>query len=67
MDSKSARRGLVDKVSSSGYKFNSRKSVSPVKPSVPVKTGIKGKVKAQGAKSLSAPTSGYQKTKPRGK
>jgi hypothetical protein len=43
-------------------------SVSARKPSVPVKTGVKNKMKAQGAKSMSGPTSGYgRSTKPRGK
>ena len=38
------------------------KSVSATKPSMPVKTGAKNKMKAQGAKSMGAPTSGYGKT-----
>ncbi len=38
------------------------KSISATKPSMPVKTGVKNKVKAQGAKSMGAPTSGYGKT-----
>ena len=38
------------------------------KPSMPVKTGVKNKIKAQGAKAMSTPTSGYGKsTRPRGK
>jgi hypothetical protein len=61
MDSKSARRGLVDKVSSSSYKFNSRKSVSPVKPSMPVKTGVKNKLKTQG-KAATHSGKGYMRT-----
>lgn len=43
------------------------KSVSATKPSMPVKTGAKNKMKAQGAKAMSAPTSGYNRTKPKGK
>ena len=36
------------------------------KPSMPVKTGAKNKMKAQGAKAMGAPTSGYGKaTKPK--
>lgn len=31
-------------------------------PSMPVKTGAKNKMKAQGAKAMSSPTSGYGKT-----
>jgi hypothetical protein len=42
-------------------------SVSARKPSVATKTGAANKMKAQGAKALSGPTSGYQKTKPKGK
>ena len=39
---------------------------SPVKPSVASKANAKNKVKAQGAKSMSSPTSGYGKaTKPK--
>lgn len=44
------------------------KSVSPTKPSMPVKQGVKNKMKAQGAKAMGGPTSGYGKsTKPKGK
>jgi hypothetical protein len=49
------------------YPKDTPKSVSAKKPSMPVKTGAKNKMKAQGAKSRSGPTSGYNKTKPRGK
>jgi hypothetical protein len=48
------------KVTSSGYKTT--KSNSATKPSMPVKNGVKAKVKAQGAKAMGAPTSGYGKT-----
>ena len=52
------------KVTSSGAK--SAKTNSPVKPSVASKANAKNKVKAQGAKSMSSPTSGYGKsTKPK--
>jgi len=52
------------KVTSSGYKAANTNSAR--QPSVAVKTGVKNKMKAQGAKSMSAPTSGYGKsTKPK--
>jgi len=38
------------------------KSVSAKMPSVASKANAKNKIKAQGAKSMSAPTSGYGKT-----
>ena len=42
------------------------KTNSATKPSMPVKTGAKNKMKAQGAKATGAPTSGYGKaTKPK--
>lgn len=44
------------------------KSVSAKMPSVASKANAKNKMKAQGAKSMSSPTSGYGKsTKPKGK
>ncbi len=48
------------KATSSGYKL--AKTNSATKPSMPVKTGAKNKMKAQGAKAMGAPTSGYGKT-----
>ncbi len=52
------------KVTSSGSKL--AKTNSPTKPSVASKANAKNKMKAQGAKSMSAPTSGYGKsTKPK--
>lgn len=57
------KTGMMEKgmkVTSSGYKTT--KSNSATKPSMPVKTGAKNKMKAQGAKSMGAPTSGYGKT-----
>lgn len=38
------------------------KTNSPTQPSMPVKQGVKNKLKAQGAKSMSGPTSGYGKS-----
>ena len=43
------------------------KKTSPKKVSTASKTGAANKVKAQGAKSMGSPTSGYNKTKPKGK
>ena len=63
-DLKSGKSKTQTKVTSSGYR--QAKTNSPTKPSVAVKTGVKNKMKAQGAKSMSAPTSGYGKsTKPK--
>lgn len=54
------------KTTSSGFKVT--KTNSARKPSMPVKQGVKNKMKAQGAKSMSGPTSGYGKsTKPKGR
>jgi hypothetical protein len=50
------------KVKSSGtesLKFG--KTNSPRKPSVAVKTGVKNKMKAQGAKTMKSSTSGYNR------
>jgi hypothetical protein len=55
-----AGKGANIRTTSSGFK--PANSVSATKPSMPVKTGVKNKMKAQGAKSMSAPTSGYGKT-----
>jgi len=51
-----AKRGV--NVGGSGSVSARRPSV-PVKPSMPVKQGTKNKMKAQGAKTMSSPTSGY--------
>lgn len=48
------------KATSSGYKL--AKTNSATKPSMPVKTGAKNKMKAQGGKIGSSATSGYGKT-----
>jgi hypothetical protein len=48
------------KVTSSGYKTT--KTNSAKMPSVAAKTGVKNKMKAQGAKMGSSATSGYGKT-----
>jgi uncharacterized protein YecE (DUF72 family) len=37
------------------------KTNSPTKPSMPVKTGVKNKMKAQGAKTMKSATSGYNR------
>jgi hypothetical protein len=58
--SKSTGRPIGVRVTSSGIK--AAKTNSATKPSMPVKTGAKNKMKAQGAKSMGAPTSGYGKT-----
>ena len=63
-DLKAGKSKVQVKVTSSTYK--AAKTNSATKPSMPVKTGVKNKMKAQGAKSMSAPTSGYGKsTKPK--
>ena len=50
---------------SDGKKMTS-KSISATKPSMPVKTGVKNKLKAQGSKAMSAPTDRYgRSTKPK--
>jgi hypothetical protein len=52
------------KATSSGYKL--AKTNSATKPSVATKQNAKNKMKAQGAKAMGAPTSGYGKsTKPK--
>lgn len=59
-----AGKGASIRTTSSG--FRAANSVSATKPSMPVKTGAKNKMKAQGAKAMGAPTSGYGKaTKPK--
>lgn len=55
-----AGKGASIRTTSSG--FRAANSVSATKPSMPVKTGAKNKMKAQGAKAMGAPTSGYGKT-----
>jgi hypothetical protein len=63
-DVKAGKQARQLKVTSSTLKVV--KTNSATKPSMPVKTGVKNKMKAQGAKSMSAPTSGYGKsTKPK--
>jgi hypothetical protein len=48
--------------------FKAANSVSATKPSVASKANAKNKMKAQGAKVMSSPTSGYGKsTKPKGR
>jgi hypothetical protein len=65
-DVKSGKLTNQPKFTSSKVKVS--KTNSATKPSMPVKQGVKNKVKAQGAKAMSAPTSGYGKsTRPRGK
>lgn len=54
------KAGMMEKgmkVTSSGYKTT--KSNSATKPSVASKANAKNKMKAQGAKTMSSPTSGY--------
>jgi hypothetical protein len=59
---------FVKEMAKRGVNVGGSGSVSARKPSMPVKTGVKNKVKAQGAKAMSSPTSGYGKsTRPRGK
>ena len=53
------------KVRSSGAKL--AKTNSPTKPSVASKVNAKNKMKAQGARAMSGPTSGYNKRSQRGK
>ena len=57
---KSGKTKTGIKATSSGMR--AAKTNSARQPSVAVKTGAKNKIKAQGAKAMSAPTSGYGKT-----
>jgi hypothetical protein len=59
---------FVKEMAKRGANVGSSGSVSARQPSMPVKQGVKNKMKAQGAKAMSGPTSGYGKsTRPRGK
>jgi hypothetical protein len=59
-----AGKGASIRTTSSG--FRAANSVSATKPSVASKVNAKNKMKAQGAKAMGAPTSGYGKsTKPK--
>lgn len=66
---KALKAGKLDsavKVTSSGFK-QGNKSISAVKPSMPVKTGAKNKMKAQGAKTQSMGMQYSRGTRPKGK
>ena len=65
-ENKNARQGVkqstnpnaqATKSTSSSNSVRTTKSVSPRRPSMPVKTGVKNKMKAQGAKINSSATS----------
>jgi hypothetical protein len=65
-DANKVGRGVKVRATSSssvtkGGSFKAANSVSARKPSMPVKTGVKNKMKAQGAKINSSPTSGYSR------
>ena len=57
---------IVKESAKRGANVGGSGSVSARQPSMPVKTGIKGKIKAQGAKTMSQGLQ-YGKTKPKGK
>ncbi len=59
---------FVKEMAKRGVNVGGSGSVSARQPSMPTKQGAKNKMKAQGAKAMSGPTSGYGKsTRPRGK
>jgi uncharacterized protein YecE (DUF72 family) len=58
-DLKAGKSKTQTKVTSSGYR--QAKTNSAKMPSVPVKTGVKNKMKAQGAKTMKSATSGYNR------
>jgi hypothetical protein len=59
---------FVKNAAKSGVNVGGSGSVSARQPSMPVKQGVKNKIKAQGAKAMGAPTSGYGKsTRPKSK
>ena len=62
------KQGVKNAVKNNEITLSKKSPISARKPSVASKANAKNKMKAQGAKAMSSPTSGYGKsTRPRGK